>query len=448
VNSETQSWLETTTIDPSSRWQPRFWSIWFGQALSLVGSALTQFVLLWWITSTTGSATALATAGIAALLPQAILGPIGGVIADRLPRRLIMIVADSITAACMLVLVVLFATGSIQLWHVYTLMFIRSSMQAFQGPAASSSTANLVPTDWLPRVAGLNQSLSGIMTIAAAPLGALALAWLPLQGALMIDVVTAVLGITPLLFYAIPQPRETQNKTSSVLADFREGVRFVVKDRGLLSLYGLLGLVVLTIMPTFTLTPLLVKQHFSGGAGEVALMEGISGVGMILGGLFITAFPPRRPIVTLLVFFAVSCGTVALTALSNGNALWLAVIWWTVSGISFSVGNAPMMSVLQTVVPNHMQGRTLSLMSTVMGLAGPVGLLVAGPLGEAIGVRGVFIWGGALSALVCLLGLLSPALHSLERASLEATQKTPAPNSPASSRTISSDAGGERATAD
>ncbi|NJK46572.1 MAG: MFS transporter [Pleurocapsa sp. SU_196_0] len=435
-------------MDPSSRWQPRFWSIWFGQALSLVGSALTQFVLLWWITSTTGSANALATAGIAALLPQALLGPIGGVIADRLPRRLIMIVADSITAACMIVLVILFATDSIQLWHVYTLMFIRSSMQAFQSPAASSSTANLVPTDWLPRVAGLNQSLQGIMTIAAAPLGALALAWLPLQGALMIDVVTAVLGITPLLFHAIPQPKETQNKTSSVLTDFKEGVRFVMNDRGLLSLYALLGLVVLTIMPTFTLTPLLVKQHFSGGAGEVALMEGISGVGMILGGLFITAFPPRRPIVTLLVFFAVSCGTVAFTALSSGNALWLAVIWWTVSGISFSIGNAPMMSVLQTVVPNHMQGRTLSLMSTVMGLAGPIGLLIAGPLGEAIGVRGVFIWGGALSALVCALGLLSPALHSLERASLEATKESPAPNSTTSSRTTSSEAGGERATAD
>jgi MFS transporter, DHA3 family, macrolide efflux protein len=427
--------LEHSGVDPSSRWQPRFWTIWIGQALSLVGSSLTQFVLLWWITSTTGSASALATAGIAALLPQAILGPIGGVIADRLPRRLIMIVADSITAACMVVLVTLFATNNIQLWHVYTLMFVRSSMQAFQSPAANASTANLVPVSWLPRVAGLNQMLGGIMTIAAAPLGALALAVLPLQGALMIDIVTAVIGITPLLFYAIPQPKETQNKTSSVWADFKEGVRFVAKDRGLLSLYALLGLVVLTIMPTFTLTPLLVKQHFLGGVGEVALMEGISGIGMIVGGLLVTSFPPKRPVVAILVFFAVSCGTVALTALAPGNALWLAVAWWTVSGVTFAIGNAPMMSVLQTVVPNHMQGRTLSLMSTVMGLAGPVGLAIAGPLGEQIGARGVFMWGGALSALVCLLGLLSPALMSLERATLQANQasKVTAPNADGSS---------------
>ena len=409
----------TLEIIPSSNWQPRFWSIWIGQALSLIGSSLTQFVLLWWITSTTNSASALAIAGVMALLPQALLGPLGGTLADRLPRRLIMIVSDSITALCMIVLVLLFSSNTVQIWHIYVLMFIRSSMQAFQSPAASASTANLVPNSWLPRVAGLNQSLQGIMTIAAAPLGALALAWLPLQGALMIDVVTAILGITPLLFYSIPQPKETQNKTSSVWSDFREGVRFVARDRGLLTLYTILGLVILTLMPTFSLTPLLVKQHFGGGINEVALMEGLSGVGMIVGGVLISIFPAKRPILILMVSFVVSCGTVALTALAGSNAFWLAIVWWVVSGLTFSTGNAPMMSVLQTVVPNHMQGRVLSLMSTIMGLAGPIGLAIAAPLGEAFGVRSVFIGGGVLSALVCLLALFSPAMWKLEKATIE-----------------------------
>ena len=432
--------LNQTAPLKTSNWQPRFWSIWLGQALSLIGSSLTQFVLLWWITSTTGSASALAIAGIAGLLPQALLGPLGGVIADRLPRRTIMIVADAITAACMVVLILLFSSSAIQLWHVYTLMFVRSSMQAFQSPAAASSTANLVPQSWLPRVAGLNQSLQGIMTIAAAPLGALALAWLPLQGALMIDVVTAVLGITPLLFYKVPQPVETQNKTSSVWGDFTEGVTYVSQDRGLVGLFALLGLVVLTVMPTFALTPLLVKQHFLGGVGEVALMEGISGIGMVAGGVFISVYPPKRPILVLLLAFAVSCGTVALTALSPGNALWLAVTWWTLSGVTYSIGNAPMMSVLQTIVPNAMQGRVLSLMNTVMGFAGPIGLAIAGPLGDAIGVRGVFIWGGALSALVCLLGLLAPALMNLEARAAQVTRTR------ASNLSASSDQNAERSS--
>jgi MFS transporter, DHA3 family, macrolide efflux protein len=87
------------TQGPESQWQLRFWSVFTGQALSLVGSSLTQFVLLWWITDTTGSISALATAGIVGLLPQALLGPLGGTFADRHSRRLIMVTADLISAA-------------------------------------------------------------------------------------------------------------------------------------------------------------------------------------------------------------------------------------------------------------------------------------------------------------------------------------------------------------
>jgi MFS transporter, DHA3 family, macrolide efflux protein len=400
----------------SGNWQPRFWTIWLGQALSLIGSALTQFVLVWWITQTTNSANALAIAGIAGLLPQAVLAPIGGAVADRYSRRLIMIVADTITALCMIVLVILFASKSIQLWHVYTLMALRSSMQAFQTPASSASAAMLVPKDWLPRVAGMNQTLMGVMTIAAAPLGALALAWMPLERALLIDVATALLGIVPLFFYAIPQIRNA-NPNASLLADITEGLRFVRGNSGLVKLYGMLALVILTIFPTFSLLPLLIKDHFKGGINEVALLEGLSGIGMIVGGVFISVWPPRNKVLMFLISFVVSCGTVALTALAPSNMLWLAVAWWVLSGISFSTGQAPMTAILQIVVPNQMQGRTTALMNMIMGFAGPIGLVITGPLGESFGVRSVFIWGGALSALICALALFSKDLMGIERSS-------------------------------
>ena len=97
-----------TSLDPGAGWEWRFWVIFGGQAASLIGSAMTQFVLIWWITDTTGSVSALALAGLVALLPQALLGPLGGTLADRYSRRLIMIVADLISALCMLVLIALF----------------------------------------------------------------------------------------------------------------------------------------------------------------------------------------------------------------------------------------------------------------------------------------------------------------------------------------------------
>jgi DHA3 family macrolide efflux protein-like MFS transporter len=401
-----------------SNWKPRFFTVWAGQALSLVGSSLTQFVLVWWITQETGSANALAMAGMMAMLPAALFSPLGGAIADRMSRRLIMILADAITAACMLLLVILFATDRIELWQIYTLMFLRATMQAFQQPAAASSTANLVPADWLNRVAGMNQSLQGVMTIASAPLGAVALAFLPIEGALMIDVVTAILGIAPLFFYQIPQParEERHDSPRTILHDIREGANYILHRRGLSMLYAMTALVVLTVMPTFSLTPLLVKEHFGGGVNEVAVMEALAGVGVILGGILISVWKvPARRVVIVLVSFAVSCGTVALTALAPGNMLPLAVFWWFLSGVSFSTGNAPMTALLQSVVPNELQGRTLALLNMVFGFAAPIGLAIAGPLGEAFGVRTVFILGGALSAIINLLALGSKSLRDVEK---------------------------------
>ncbi|MEW5869622.1 MAG: MFS transporter [Chloroflexota bacterium] len=410
-------------------WKPRFFIIWSGQALSLVGSSLTQFVLVWWLTQETGSANALALAGVMAILPVALFSPVGGALADRLSRRAVMIAADAITAGCMLVLVALFASQRIQLWHIYTLMFVRATMQAFQQPAAAASTANLVPGHWLERVAGMNQGLQGVMTIASAPLGAVALALMPTQGALMIDVVTAVLGITPLFFFKIPQPRRAPASElpdgrpaaplvslGVVLQDIREGARYILHRRGLWMLYAVNGLVVLTIMPPFSLTPLLVKQHFNGGVNEVAVMEALAGLGIILGSVLIGLWKiPAPRLVVVLVSFAVSCGTVALTALAPGDMLPLAVFWWFLSGVTFSTGEAPMVALLQTVIPNELQGRTLALLNMIYGIATPLGLAIAGPLGEAFGVRTVFILGGALSALISLLALFSKSLWELAR---------------------------------
>lgn len=401
-----------------NRWQPRFFTIWIGQAVSLVGSSLTQFVLIWWITQKTNSPGALATAGIVGLLPTAIFSLLSGAIADRFNRRIIMVLADSITAVCMLVLVILFATETVQLWQVYLLMFIRATMQSFQQPAASASTVNLVPKNWLARVAGMNQVLQGVMTIAAAPLGALALAFLPIQSALLIDVFTAILGITPLFFYAIPQPNkpETALTLAALLKDIRGGAAYILNRPSLKRLYGITGLVVLTIMPTFSMTPLLITQHFQGGVNEVALIEGFAGLGIIAGGIFISIWPLfKRRVLTVLISFAISCATVALTALMPQQFFWLAIIWWTISGFAFSTGNAPLTAILQTKIPNEFQGRTLALLNMVYGFAAPIGLIIFGPLGEAFGVQAVFILGGVLSTLVCAGSLFSKKLLSVEQ---------------------------------
>jgi MFS transporter, DHA3 family, macrolide efflux protein len=404
-----------TGDNPGSGWRLRFWSIYGGQTLSLVGSALTQFVLLWCITDTTGSVAALATAEMAALLPQALLSPLGGVLADRYDRRALMAGADSLSALCMMVLIVLFLTAQIELWHAYTMMAVRGAMQAFQSPAASASTAMLVPREFLPRAAALNQALMGLMTVAAAPLGALAISVMPVGLALGIDVMTALLGIMPLLVFRIPRPSALKADQSGFWGEFRGGVRLVWDHPGLRRLYGLLGAVVLVMMPSFSLVPLLVKEHFGGTAGQVAVMEGVAGAAMLAGGLVMAAFPPRRPMPWILGGLAGTCFTLALAALMPTGLFWAAVFWWGVSGVAFVIGDTPLMALLQSTIPHHQQGRVLSLMATVMGLAAPIGLAIAGPIGELIGTRWLFVLQGALAGCVALAGFASRPLRELDQ---------------------------------
>jgi MFS transporter, DHA3 family, macrolide efflux protein len=413
--------MNTDTLPSSSSaptmvdsWRLRFWTIWTGQAFSLIGSALTQFVLIWWVTQTTGSTSALAIAGIMALLPQALLGPIGGAVADRFNRRSILILADTISAVCMLVLIWLFQSSQIQLWHIYTMMVIRSSMQAFQQPAAAASVAMLVPSDWLNQAAGLNQTLGGIITIAAPALGALALAVLPFQGALLIDVTTALLAVALLFVYRIPQPQRDTTRRSSLWGDFVDGVHVVVRHRGLLLLYAVVTLMVVLILPVFSLIPLFVKTHFGGDVGQVALMQAIGGVGLIAGGVLTFLLNFRRKIITILVGYALACALIAGTALMPGSLFWLAVVCWALGASAFSAGNATLFALLQSQVPNIFQGRVISLLTTLMGLASPIGLGLVALLGTLIDVRDVFIIGGSAAAVICLLGFAAPSLVRIE----------------------------------
>lgn len=405
-----------TGIAPDAAWRLRFWLIFSGQTLSLLGSALTQFVLFWWIADTTASASALATAGMAALLPHALLSPLGGTFADRYSRRMLMIVADSVSALCMLWLIALFLSGRIELWQVYTMMAIRSAMQAFQTPAAMASVSMLVPGTFLGQAAGLNQTLQSLTTVAAAPLGALAISMMPIGWALSIDVVTAVLGIVPLMFLRIPQVFATSGRRAGLLREFHEGVQLIWNTPGLRQLYALLSAVVLVVMPCFMLVPLLVKEHFGGGATQVALMESLSGIGMMIGAMVMTVLNPQRRIPWILVGFAASCLTLALTGLAPRSLFGVAVTWFVISGATFVFGNVPLTALLQATIPNHLQGRALSLLSTVMGLAAPVGLALISPLGELLGVHYMFALAGLLGALVSLSGFLSRPLLRLDTA--------------------------------
>ncbi len=418
--------MDTTTpspiSDPPEHWAQKFFIIWTGQAFSLVGSAIVQFALIWWLTQKTGSATVLATASLVGLLPQILLGPFVGALIDRWNRRLIMIVADSAIAIATGVLIFLFATGMIQVWHVYVILMFRSLGGAFHSPAMTSSTSLMVPNKHLARVAGMNQTVQGVVSIVAPPLGALLLSLLPTEQVLFVDIATAALAVIPLFFIAMPQPPRqiaqangTAQKTS-YWHDLKEGYLYVVKWPGLLGVILLAMAVNFLLSPATSLTPLLVRKAFNGGAQELAWAESVFGIGVILGGLVLSIWGgfKRRILTTLSGIIGIGLGVI-LVGVAPSSLFVLLLAGNFIVGVTQVFANGPLSAILQSAVAPDVQGRVFSLIGAGATAMMPLSLLIAGPISDWLGIRTWFLFGGVLCILMTILAFFIPAIINIEQ---------------------------------
>ena len=373
------------------------------------------------MTRTTGSATVLATATLLALLQQILLGPFVGALVDRWNRRIIMIVADTSIAAATGMLIVLFSTGLVQVWHVYIILLVRSLGGVFHYPAMAASTSLMVPRSQLARVAGLNQTLQGLLSIFSPPLGALLIGLLPMHSLLAIDIGTAILAVLPLLFLSIPKPpRQTAvadgtTRKTSYWHDLREGFTYVVKWPGLLGLILLAMMLNFLLVPSSSLTPLVVTKVYGKGVVELGWTETLFGVGVILGGLVLSAWGGfKRKIVTSLAGVLGIGAGVLLVGVAPGNLFYLILVENFIMGVTQVFANGPLTAIFQSVIEPDMQGRMLSLIGAGATAMMPLSLLVAGPLSDRLGVRFWYLLGGGLCILVTLIAFTIPAIMNIE----------------------------------
>jgi len=417
----------SSTWKYAQKWKAPFFTIWTGQAFSLLGSQLVSFALIWWLTKTTGSATVLSMASLAGLLPQVILGPVVGTLVDRWNRRLVMIVADLVIALVTAGLAWLFWTDQVQVWHIYVLMAVRSIAGGFHWPAMLSSTSLMVPGEHFTRIQGLNQMLQGFMNILSAPLGALALEFLPVEGVLAIDVGTAMIAVLPLLFIPIPQPTRKPvvpgSRQGTFWFDFKEGFRFALSWPGLV-IIGIMAIIVnLVISPGFSLLPIMVTEHFFGGAFELAWIEAAFGFGIILGGLLLSIWGGfKRRIVTSMVGMIGMGLAILLIGFVPSWAFYAAVVMLFFIGFFNPITNGPLFAAVQAAVRPDMQGRVFTLITSVASAMTPLGLIIAGPIADIFGVQIWFIIGGAVTIFMAILAFFIPAVMNFEKGRQEDRQ--------------------------
>ncbi len=421
------------SLPAPENWARRFFTMWAGQVVSLVGSSLVQFALVWWMTKTTGSATVLATATLIAMLPQIFLGPFSGTLVDRWNRKAVMIVADSLIALATLALVFLFATGRESIWAVYAILLIRSAGGAFHYPAMAASTSLMVPRAQLARIAGLNQTLQGVMNIVSPPLGALLIGLLPMQGVLAIDIGTALIAVSILAFIAVPQPPRqvaqangTARKTS-YWHDLREGWAYMVTWPGLMGIALLAMAINFLLTPAGSLMPLVVTQEYHGGVEQLGLVDSLLGVGIIAGGLVLSAWGGFKKRIWTCMMGIVGIGAgVLIFGLLPSNLFYVALAGVFLLGAMQVMANGPLSAIFQSAIDPDKQGRVMSLINAGATAMSPLSLLLAGPVSDWLGVRIWYMIGGGTCIVMAVVALFIPVIMNIEENRLKGAVGTDA----------------------
>ncbi|MCA0332137.1 MAG: MFS transporter [Actinobacteria bacterium] len=391
-----------------------------GQFVSLLGSSLVQYAILWHLTLTTQSGLVLTLATAFGFLPQAVMAVFGGVWADRYNRKLLIIAADSTIAAVTLVLAVMLLRGEDSLWPVFAVLAIRSLGAGVQQPAVNALLPQIVPADRLIKVNGINTTLQSSLMLLAPAVAAALYAGLGIQAVLLVDVVTAVIGIALLL--AVPVARlATTTAGEGYLADVRAGLSYVRAHPVVLRVLLLFAAVYFLCAPPAYLTPLMVARTFGSDVWLLTANEIAFGAGMLAGGAVVALTGGRHDRVRLVLLSSAAFGATTIgMGLSGAVFGWPGIFWLflgfiLVCGVSIAYFSTASTTLFQEQVEPEMMGRVFSLNSIIWSLGMPVGMLLFGPLSDVVSVEWLLIGTGlATLAATAIAAVGAPAAPAPE----------------------------------
>lgn len=397
-----------------SNWKQKFAIIWTGQFFSLLTSSIVNFAIILWLSIETGSAQVLAFAAIAALLPQSLIGPFTGVLVDRWNRKYIMILSDSFIALCTLILAVLFYFDIKGIGYIYILLALRSVGSAFHMPAMQSSIPLLAPKSELTRIAGINQAIQSVSTIAGPALGALFISLFDIGIVVLVDVAGAALACISLLFVSIPDPEKTHTEKLNVFKEIKEAISIVKSIKGLQWLFFFSLISTFCIMPISVLFPLMTLEHFSGSAFEISIIEVVWGIGMLIGGAImgIKRFSINQ-VVLLNSMYLILGISFALSGLLPKEGFILFAVLTTLGGISAAIYSSSFTAIIQKNIDPSVLGRVFSMYISVTLLPSLIGLTGTGFVADYIGLTAVFVILGLIIFIIGIISLLLPSLYNL-----------------------------------
>lgn len=381
------------------------------QTLSLFGSSLVMYAIMWYITLETKSGVMMAIYIVCGFLPTFFLSPFAGVWADRYDRKKLIMLSDSFIAVTTLILAIVFLLG----YHPVYALFIASAFRALgtsvQTPAVGAFIPQIVPEEQLTRVNGINSSVQAAIMLISPMLSAALLTFSTIETILFIDVITAAIAVLVLLiFLKVPAHAKAQSpQVTSYFNDLREGVLYI-RNHGFLKQFFLFCVVFFFLVtPAAFLTPLQVTRSFGSDVWRLTAVEISFSIGAILGGIIMASWGgfKNRVHTMALSSIAVSLGTIALGVVS---VFWIYIGIMGVWGIFMPMFNTPSTVLLQEKVEEAYLGRVFGVMGMISSSMMPLGMLVFGPVADIIAIEWLLIGTGFLLLILSFFLIYSKDL--------------------------------------
>jgi MFS family permease len=428
-----------------------FTFIWVGQVLSLLGTGMTRFALGVWAWEATGRATPLTLVALASFGPGVILSPIAGALVDRWSRKLVLILSDVAAGLSTAVLLFLFATGQLEIWHIIVAGAFASAFESFQFPAYSAAVTMMIDKEQYARASGMMsiaEAASGILApifaglligLGASQLGSMDAG---IQIIMAIDLLAMGLAVGVLLMAHIPQPIRHDTPipgVAGIISEVGYGFDYILKRPSLLGLQLVFFFINLTATFGFVVLTPMILARTNTDAGALSLVEFAAGIGGLVGGLLLSVWggPKRKTNGVLGGMLLESLLGPIVTGLSRSLPFWMLGAFF--SAFFIPIINGSNQAIWQSKVAPDVQGRVFATRRWIAQITIPIAMLMAGPLADRVfepalqpggrffytlgsivgtgpgaGMSVMFLIAGALGILVAIGGYLFPAVRNAE----------------------------------
>ncbi|TCO68912.1 MFS transporter [Marinisporobacter balticus] len=382
-------------------WRFKLFAYMSSQGVSLLGSTIVSFAVMWYITLKTGSGIAIAGVTITTYLPQALVLLFGGVLADRYSPKKIVMLSDSAIALSTLVLAVLFLLGIDNIGWIFFFNCLRSFGCGIQMPAIKSMLPLIVPEKELMRANSISTSIWCVIQLISPGISGIVMSFMSMSSVFFIDVITAVIGVSLLSTISMPARKSSAEKYKPI-EELKSGIRYILSNRSLKNSILFYSIFSFLVIPASQLTPLLALQTFGNKIWILSTIETSFSIGALLVSLFLSYKALSTAPFKLIGFSATLFGLVMILLIPSKNII-LFVMLMFIMGIGSPLYYTPLTTHIQEITDEAYLGRTFSFVELFSSVATPFGMLIFGPLSKLSIVIPFLIPG----ILLILLGLKS-----------------------------------------